>query len=499
VQKDKEQIIIFDTTLRDGEQSPGINLKESEKVEIAHQLARLGVDVIEAGFPVASEGDFAAVQRIAREVNGPIICALARANQDDIDKAWQAVADAASPRLHVFLATSDLHIDKKLQSNKKKVLEQIKRSVAQAVLLCDNVEFSPEDGSRTEIDFLAEVVQAALIEGAAVINIPDTVGYATPEGYARQLTELQKRVPALFDAQLSVHCHDDLGLAMANTWAGINAGARQVEGTINGIGERAGNASLEELAMLIRTHPEAGFKTNLILKELPSASRLISRLTGYPVPPNKAVVGANAFAHESGIHQDGVLKARETYEVIDPSELGLESNALFLGKHSGRHALRNTLDGMGYRVSGAQLKDVFVRFKELCDQKKQVSLADLEALMSDYTNEIQLFSLVSYQLTSGNLKTTEAEVKITSQDGEEIIGHGEGDGPVDALLSALGEATNREVKLLEYRVEAVTPDTDALGEVMVRALIDDHIIMGRAAGTDILEATARAYLRALAR
>lgn len=492
-----EHVVFFDTTLRDGEQSPGINLSIDEKVQIARQMVRLGIDVIEAGFPVASDGDFEAVRRIAREVEGATICALARAQAGDIDRAWQAVRDAERPRLHVFLATSDLHIDKKLKSTKDDVLEQIRAAVTQASSLCDDVEFSPEDGSRTDLSFLSEVVRVALECGATTINIPDTVGYATPEGYARQLTELQKRVPELKGAVLSVHCHDDLGLATANAWAGLQAGARQVEGTINGIGERAGNTSLEELCMLIRTHPEAGLSSYLEVSELPRTSRLVSRLTGYQVPPNKAVVGANAFAHESGIHQDGVLKARETYEILDPEELGLTSNALVLGKHSGRHALREALEGMGYRVTGEQLNQVFKAFKELCDQKKRVSLADLEALMDDRARDGLGYELVSHSISSRSDREPTASVKVKDSEGKSHTGKAIGDGPVDALLGALGEATGRKVELLEYRVEAVTPQADALGEVMVRVEADGEVITGRSAGVDILEATARAYLRAL--
>jgi len=494
-----QTVKIFDTTLRDGEQSPGISLSEAEKVEIAHQLAVLGVDIIEAGFPVASQGDFLAVQRIAREVQGPVICALARAQSGDIIKAWDAVKDAARPRLHVFLATSDLHIDKKLQSTKTDVMQQIKAAVTHAASLCDDVEFSPEDGSRTEISFLAQVVQAAIDCGATTINIPDTVGYITPEGYTQQLQALRALVPQLDDLNkitLSAHCHDDLGLATANAWAGIKAGARQVECTINGLGERAGNTSLEEICMLIRTHSSEGMDTNIVPSELPRTSRLVSRLTGYPVPPNKAVVGANAFAHESGIHQDGVLKDRGTYEIMDPKELGLESNALVLGKHSGRHAFREALDGMGYRVSGAQLNILFRQFKDLCDQKKHVSLADLEALVDQVETGEDRYALVDYEIQSQSGSQPRAKVKVLV-DGKEKSAQALGDGPVDALLAALGKATKTKVELVEYRVEAVTPQQDALGEVMLRVSVDGRILTGRAAAVDILQATARAYLRCI--
>lgn len=493
---DQHQVIVFDTTLRDGEQSPGISLSEEEKVEIAKQLQRMGVDVIEAGFPVASDGDFRAVQRIAREVDGVTVCALARAQAGDIDRAWAAIQDAQRPRLHVFLATSDLHIDKKLRSTKKEVLEQIRAAVLHAVSLCDDVEFSPEDGSRTEIDFLAEVVRTAIECGAKTINIPDTVGYATPQSYAEQLEKLQAAVPELSDVVLSVHCHDDLGLATANAWAGLLAGARQVEGTVNGLGERAGNTSLEEICMLLRTHPEYGLQSGLNPAELPRTSRLVSRLTGYQVPPNKAVVGANAFAHESGIHQDGVLKDRSTYEILDPEELGLTSNALFLGKHSGRHAFRQALEDLGYSVSGAQLNQLFSEFKELCDRKKKPSLADLEALVDQGSAQQGEFVLIDYRLEDLAGQPCQAWVRVQGPR-KEREGSARGDGPVDALLGALGKATGKRVELTEYRVEAVTPQTDALGEVVLRVLVDDRVLTGRAAGVDILEATARAFLRTL--
>ena len=492
-----DHVIFFDTTLRDGEQSPGISLTADEKVQIARQLVLLGIDVIEAGFPVASQGDFLAVQRIAREVDGAVICALARAQAGDIDRAWEAVRDAARPRLHVFLATSELHIEKKLESSHEEVLEQIRASVSHAASLCDDVEFSPEDGSRTDLDFLEQTVKVALECGATTINIPDTVGFATPESYALQLEQLIERVPELKEVVLSVHCHDDLGLATANAWAGLRAGARQVEGTINGIGERAGNTSLEELCMLLRTHPEAGLRSGLDVSQLPRTSRLVSRLTGYQVPPNKAVVGANAFAHEAGIHQDGVLKDRSTYEILDPEELGLVSNALVLGKHSGRHALREALENAGYRVSGDQLNRIFKEFKDLCDRKKHVSIADLEAIADQQSVDSSKYLLISHSVTSSSDSASSATVTLQDKEGKSCQGEGQGDGPVDALLGAVGKATGREVQLLEYRVEALTADSDALGEVMVRVKCEGQVLSGRAAGTDILQATALAYLRAL--
>src|SRR3954466_13259407 len=381
---DPNRVLIFDTTLRDGEQSPGISLNTAEKLEIAQQLARLGVDIIEAGFPIASPGDFEAVQTIARQVDGPVICALARANAADIDRAWEAIRDSERPRIHTFLSTSDIHIEHQLQSTREDVKGLARASVAQARSLCDDVEYSPMDATRSDIEFTAEVLQIALDEGATTINIPDTVGYATPDEYAEFLTKLYGLVPGLRDVTLSVHCHDDLGLAVANSFAGVMAGARQIECAVNGIGERAGNASIEELIMLLHTRRDRlGFHTGALTTEIARTSRLVSRLTGYPVQPNKAIVGRNAFAHESGIHQDGVLKARETYEIMDARSVGLDANSIVLGKHSGRAALRQALEDLGYQLDGAALKHAFERFKEIADRKKTVTAMDLEALVTD--------------------------------------------------------------------------------------------------------------------
>ena len=370
-----DRVIIFDTTLRDGEQSPGISLNTSEKLEIAQQLARLGVDVIEAGFPIASPGDFEAVQAIARQVEGPVIAGLARVHVGDIDAAYGAVRDAERPRIHTFVSTSDIHIEHQLASTREDVKGQARAAVAHARSLVDDVEFSPMDATRADVEYTAEVVQIALDEGATTINIPDTVGYTMPNEYAAFLARLYELVPGLRDVVLSVHCHDDLGLAVANSFAGLQAGARQVECAINGIGERAGNASLEEIVMLLHTRAAdvGGLHTGVNTREIARTSRLISRLTGYPVQPNKAIVGRNAFAHESGIHQDGVLKERSTYEIMDATTVGLEANSLVLGKHSGRHALKSALEELGYEVSGQALNTAFKRFKEIADKKKQVT------------------------------------------------------------------------------------------------------------------------------
>ena len=398
---ERDRVRVFDTTLRDGEQSPGISLNQQEKLEIAQQLARLGVDVIEAGFPITSPGDFESVQAISREVEGPVICGLARTAKQDIDAAWEAVRDAERPRIHTFIATSDIHIERKLQTTREDVKGQVRAAVAHAKSYTDDVEFSPEDGSRSDVQYMAEVIQIALDEGATTINVPDTVGYTMPDEYAAMFTELYRLVPGLRDVVVSVHCHDDLGLAVANSLAGVQAGCRQVECAINGIGERAGNASLEEIVMLLHTRePALGLWTGIETTEIARTSRLVSRLTGYPVQPNKAIVGRNAFAHEAGIHQDGVLKERATYEIMDATTVGLQSNAIVLGKHSGRHALSKALEEMGFKVDGQALNTAFKRFKEIADRKKQVTAMDLEALVTEELrgDDVAAYALVDFEV-----------------------------------------------------------------------------------------------------
>src|SRR3954447_9879754 len=420
---DPNRVIIFDTTLRDGEQSPGISLNATEKLEIAHQLARLGVDVIEAGFPIASPGDFEAVRAIAREVQGPVIAGLARAHPADIERAADAVRDAERPRVHTFISTSDIHITHQLQSTREDVLGQARAAVAHARSLVEDVEFSPMDATRADVEFTAEVLQAALGEGATTINVPDTVGYAMPEEYAAFLARLYALVPDLRNVVLSVHCHDDLGLAVANSFAGLKAGARQVECAINGIGERAGNASLEELVMLLHTRGEVhGLWTGAVTGEIARTSRLVSRLTGYSVQPNKAIVGRNAFAHESGIHQDGVLKERTTYEIMDARTVGMEDTTqIVLGKHSGRHALKSALEELGYVVEGQALNVAFKRFKELADKKKQVTAMDLEALVTDeLRDEVQALSLDWFDVEASTRRPPHATVGLRTPEGEEV-------------------------------------------------------------------------------
>jgi 2-isopropylmalate synthase len=499
VQARSDQVLIFDTTLRDGEQSPGISLNAAEKLEIAQQLARLGVDIIEAGFPITSPGDFEAVQGIARAVEGPVIAGLARTHAADIDAAFGAVRDAARPRIHTFISTSDIHIVHQLKTTREDVLGQARAAVAKARGLVDDVEFSPMDATRSEVEFTAEVVAAAIEEGATTINIPDTVGYTMPHEFEGWLGKLYELVPALRDVVLSVHCHDDLGLAVANSFAGVLAGARQVECAINGIGERAGNASLEEIVMLLATRQaDIGLHTEINTREIARTSRLVSRLTGYMVQPNKAIVGRNAFAHESGIHQDGVLKERTTYEIMDATTVGLETNSIVLGKHSGRHALRQALEELGFEVSGQTLNVAFKRFKEIADRKKTVSAMDLEALVTDeLRQEVSNYTLEGYEVHASMAQVPHASVNVRLPDGELARGEFSGDGPIDSVFRAINHATGVDAALREFRIGAVTEGQDALGEVSVVIETAGESASGQGVAPDIIEAAARAYLRAL--
>jgi 2-isopropylmalate synthase len=494
-----DRVLIFDTTLRDGEQSPGISLNTAEKLELAHQLARLGVDIIEAGFPIASPGDFDAVRAIAREVEGPVIAGLARAHAADIERAAAAVREAERPRIHTFISTSDIHIEHQLQSTREDVKGAARAAVAHARSFVDDVEFSPMDATRADVDFTAEVLQIALDEGATTINIPDTVGYATPGEYAAFLGRLYELVPGLRDAVLSVHCHDDLGLAVANSLAGVQAGARQIECAVNGIGERAGNASLEEVVMLMHTRAaDLGLATGVNTREIARTSRMVSRLTGYVIQPNKAIVGRNAFAHESGIHQDGVLKDRSTYEIMDATTIGLEGNDLVLGKHSGRHALRSALEELGFSLDGQALNTAFKRFKELADRKKNVTALDLEALVTDeLRDQLRSYTLEWFDVDVSNRRPPHARVAVRTPDGDEALGDFTGDGPVDAIFRAINAATRREARLREFRVDAITGGQDALGEASVVLELAGQSASGQGVSTDILEAAAQAYVRAL--
>jgi 2-isopropylmalate synthase len=498
-----DRVTLLDTTLRDGEQSPGISLNPAEKLEIAQQLSRLGVDVIEAGFPIASPGDFQAVQGISQSVEGPVICALARAQAPDIDAAYEAIKDAVRAgrgRIHTFISTSDIHIVHQFNSTREDVKGQARAAVAQARALCDDVQFSPMDATRADVEYTAEVLQVALEEGATTINIPDTVGYTVPHEYAAMLTRLYELVPGLSDVTLSVHCHDDLGLAVANSLAGLQAGARQVECAVNGIGERAGNTSLEEIIMLLRTREaELGFVTGAVPREIARTSRMVSRMTGYVVQPNKAIVGRNAFAHEAGIHQDGVLKERSTYEIMDAAEIGYDDvNSIVLGKHSGRHALARAMSELGFDLTGQALNVAFKRFKEIADKKKQVTAMDLEALVADEMREqVAGYVLQWFEVEASSRRPPHAKVAVTGPDGDELIGSFTGDGPIDAVFHAINAATAIDAKLRDFRIDAVTSGQDALGETAVVVEVGGVSGAGQGVSTDILQAAAQAYVRAL--
>lgn len=489
------RIRIFDTTLRDGEQSPGVALMTEEKLEIARQLARLQVDIIEAGFPITSPGDFAAVKRIAEEVRGPVIAGLARASKGDIDRAWEAVCAAERPRIHTFIATSDVHMKYKLRKEPREVKEAAVGAVRYARSLCSDVEFSAEDATRSTPEFLAEIFRAVAEAGATTINVPDTVGYTTPQEFYQLITFLRERVPGVI---WSVHCHNDLGLAVANSLAAIEAGADQVECTVNGIGERAGNTALEELVMALATRRDRyGVTSAIATPQIYRASRLISALTGMPVQPNKAIVGANAFAHESGIHQDGVLKERTTYEIMKAEDIGLSSNKLVLGKHSGRHAFRERLGELGFDLSQEDVEKAFRRFKELADKKKEVSDADIRALVEDELATVaEILTLDYLHVSSGNQAVPTATVKIR-REGVLIQEAACGDGPVDAVYRAIDRASGANATLQDYSLKAVTGGQDALGEVTVRIEGAGKTFVGRGLSTDIIEASARAYVNAL--
>jgi 2-isopropylmalate synthase len=517
---------IFDTTLRDGEQSPGATMTSPEKLEVARALARLGIDVIEAGFPAASPDDLAAVRSIAERVGArpvegrhssdpPIVCGLARASRGDIDKAWEAVRVAANPRIHVFLATSDLHMQHKLRMTRPEVLERVKEMVSHARGYCEDIEYSPEDAGRSDPAFLYEVLAAAIQAGATTLNIPDTVGYTTPDEFGAMIRGIRDNVPGIGGVVISTHCHDDLGLATANTLAGILAGARQAEVTINGIGERAGNTPLEEVVMTLATRaPKFGLKTGIDTTQLARVSRMVSSVTGFVVPPNKAIVGSNAFAHESGIHQDGMLKNQLTYEIMRPESVGATQTTLVLGKHSGRAALAARLVDLGYSFDEAALHRIFARFKALAERRKSVADADLEALVhDDATPQDELYTLDGIQVACGTQGLATATVRLRSPDGVIKVQASVGTGPVDAAYKAIDEVLQVPSELLEYSVRSVTEGIDALGEVTVRvrslqvsgAQNAQHetavapVFHGNSADTDIIVASAKAYLKALNR
>ncbi|MGE0232345.1 MAG: 2-isopropylmalate synthase [Flavobacteriaceae bacterium] len=495
-----ERVLIFDTTLRDGEQCPGATMTLEEKLEVAQLLDEMGVDIIEAGFPIASNGDFESVSAIARVVKNAVIAGLARAGDMDVDRAGEAVRHAARPRIHTFLSTSPVHMKHKLQLEPEKVLELVTRSVSRARNLVEDVEWSAEDGTRTEPEFLYRCVEAAINAGATTINIPDTVGYTTPEEYTALFRNVREKVPNADKAVFSVHCHNDLGMAVANSLAGVKGGARQIECTINGIGERAGNAALEEIVMAIKTRGDVlPYHTQIDTTMLMRASKLVSAVTSFPVQYNKAIVGRNAFAHESGIHQDGMLKNAQTYEIMLPEDVGVHKSSLVMGKHSGRNAFRDKLRQLGFELSDNQLQDAFVRFKDLADRKKQIFDEDIEALidqeMGHAHDDIRVVALTVIAGTGGPQKAT----LTLDVDGREVTKEATGNGPVDATFNAIHAIVPHEAKLSLYQVHAVTEGTDAQAEVSVRLEHNGRLFTGRGAEPDTLVASARAYVHALSK
>jgi 2-isopropylmalate synthase len=497
-----DMVKIFDTTLRDGEQSPGATLNVDEKLEIALQLERLGVDIIEAGFPITSQGDFEAVSLIASQIKNCTIAGLARGVEADIDRCAEAVRKAANPRIHVFISSSDIHLAHQMRKSHDEVLEMTRAMVKRARNLVSDVEFSPMDASRSRIDYLHEMLAIAIEAGATTLNIPDTVGYAWPEEYADLIRGIRENVRGGDRVVLSVHCHDDLGMAVANSLAAVRAGARQIECTINGIGERAGNASLEEVVMAIRTRPDifANLDTRIDATQIYRTSRLVSSRTGIVVQPNKAIVGANAFAHMSGIHQDGVLKERSTFEIIDARDVGLADSTLVLGKLSGRHGLRERLETLGYHLSAEDLSRAFLRFKELADKKRDITDRDLEALVSDEMRVVEeAYRLDHVQVICGDHTVPSATVRVITPDGTIVVETSTGTGPVDAVYKAIDRVVGVSVVLNEYVVQAVTAGIDALGEVTVRIQHEENVYSGQSANTDVVVASARAYVNALNR
>ncbi len=494
----QDRVIIFDTTLRDGEQAPGASMNEKEKLEVAFSLERLGVDVIEAGFPVISPGDFNSVKNIAKHIKKATVCGLARSMKKDIDAAYEALKDAKSGRIHVFLATSKIHREHKLKKGTDEILNMAVDAVKYAKKKISNIEFSPEDASRTERTFLYRIIEAVIKAGAKTVNIPDTVGYAMPDEFGKLIAGIKNNVPNIDKAVISVHCHNDLGLAVANSLAAIKNGARQAECTINGIGERAGNASMEEIVMGLKTrydHYNVDSKINT--KEIHRASRLVSKYSGFVVAPNKAIVGANAFRHEAGIHQDGVLKERTTYEIMKPEDVGFTGTGLVMGKHSGRHAFKTRLKGLGIVLSDKEIDRAFDRFKKLADKKKEVFDEDLIAIVEDEVRAVEnIWNLVGLTVKSGTRIKPKAEVTLKSK-GKNYSAESSGDGPVDASYKAIEKVTRTKGTLLDYSIKSVTKGKDAIGEVMVKVKIKDKVVVERGASTDIFEASAKAYINAI--
>jgi 2-isopropylmalate synthase len=495
-----ERVFIFDTTLRDGEQSPGNTMNTQEKLRVARQLELLGVDIIEAGFPIASDGDFDAVRQIADTIKNSEIAGLARANDDDIDRAWGAIKGARKPRIHTFISTSDIHLKHQFRKNKDEILKIAVNAVKRAKKYTANVEFSAMDATRSDWDYLCKVFAEVIAAGAVTINVPDTVGYTVPEEFGRLIRYIKENVPNISEAIISVHCHNDLGLAVANSIAAIQNGARQVECTINGIGERAGNASLEEIAMILRTRKDIfPADTRIVSEKIYPTSRLITAITGVSVQPNKAIVGANAFAHESGIHQDGLLKAKLTYEIMTPESVGISKSSLVLGKHSGRHAFRERIEGLGYTLDDKELNFTFKRFKTLSDMKKHVYDEDIEMIIMDEIYKIpEKYKLVYLNVSCGNMAIPTATVKLEA-DGNVYQEVGVGDGPVDATFKIIKKIAKTNSKLVKFSVNSITKDMDAQGEVFVKVEEKGLIAIGKGADTDIIVASAKAYINALNR
>ncbi|MBN1912088.1 MAG: 2-isopropylmalate synthase [Pirellulales bacterium] len=498
---DNRRIVIFDTTLRDGEQSPGASMNLAEKMEVAHALVELGVDVIEAGFPIASPGDFEAVREIARQVRGSTVCGLARCREADIDRAWEAVQHAPQRRIHVFLATSAIHREHKLRMGKDEIIQRAVEGVRRAKGYCDDVEFSPEDAARTEIDFLCQVVEAAIDAGATTVNIPDTVGYAMPSEMHRVIATLCQRVPNIHRTILSVHCHNDLGMAVANSLAAVEAGAGQIECTINGIGERAGNCSLEEVVMALRTRNDFyRADTHIVTQRLLPTSRLVSGVTGIQVQRNKAIVGQNAFAHEAGIHQDGMLKERTTYEIMRPEDVGYAQTELVLGKHSGRAALADRVRTLGYHLSPEQLDAVFEEFKILADKKKEIYDGDISALVEQEIMAVgELWSLVSYYAATGTGREPDVELVLRRRGETFTAKMNTGDGPLDAIFLAIEQITQTHVTCKDFHVHSITMGKDAQAEVQVELEHEGRLFRGRGVSTDSVEASTKAFLNAVNR
>ena len=495
-----DRVIIFDTTLRDGEQSPGASMNTAEKLRLARQLEKLGVDVMEAGFPAASPGDFEAVKLISESIKDVQVAALARTSKGDIDRAWGAVKDAAHPRIHTFIATSDIHLKHKLRMTREQVIETAAESVKYAKSFTDNVEFSAEDGSRSDWDYLCQVYGAAIKAGATTLNLPDTVGYALPDEFSELVTYLMENTPGIEKTIVSTHCHNDLGLATANTLAGIKAGARQAEVTVNGIGERAGNTSLEEIVMSLYTRKDLlGLTTGVKTEEIYPSSRLVSMITGIVVQPNKAIVGANAFAHEAGIHQDGVLKNRMTYEIMEPKTVGLDTNRLVLGKHSGRHAFKDKLEDLGYKMSQEELNRLFGKFKDLADKRKELVDEDIEALVAEEILRVtDIYKLDYLNVVSGTSVVPTVTVKLKIKD-EEKQSAGFGSGPIDATFNTISKMVGSKSKLVRFTVSAITGGTDAQGEVTVRLMENGLVALGKGTDPDIITASAKAFLNGLNR